>query len=89
VIDDKPELNLKTVVYATDFSLCSKNAVFHPQAVRNHLHVRLVGELTAESCRCWRQLSLPPPTQCAVELNEGECLTLLRVHQVELDRIKV
>jgi nucleotide-binding universal stress UspA family protein len=26
VIGDRPELNLKTVIYATDFSLCSKNA---------------------------------------------------------------
>ena len=26
VIGDKPELNLETVVYATDFSLCSRNA---------------------------------------------------------------
>ena len=88
MIDEKPELNLKTVVYASDLSLCSKNNVFHPQAVRNHLHVRLVGELTAESCRSLAAIKLPP-NQCAVELNEGECLTLLRVHQVELGRIKV
>ena len=26
VIDDRPELNLKTVIYATDFSLSSKDA---------------------------------------------------------------
>jgi nucleotide-binding universal stress UspA family protein len=26
VIGDRPELNLKTVIYATDFSLCSRNA---------------------------------------------------------------
>ena len=29
VIGDRPELNLKSVVYATDFSLCSKNAGFY------------------------------------------------------------
>jgi nucleotide-binding universal stress UspA family protein len=42
VIDDKPELNVKTVVYATDFSPCSKNAGIYAARMAVYFSARLL-----------------------------------------------
>ena len=42
VIADKPELNLKTVVYATDFSLCSKNAGLYAARMAAYFSAQLL-----------------------------------------------
>jgi len=42
VIDDKPELNVKTVVYATDFSPCSKNAGIYAARMVVYFSARLL-----------------------------------------------
>jgi len=45
VIGDRPELNLKSVIYATDFSLCSRNAA------STRAHGRLfLGKTAGDSC---------------------------------------
>jgi nucleotide-binding universal stress UspA family protein len=41
VIGDRPELNLKTVVYATDFSLCCKNAGLYAARLATYFSARL------------------------------------------------
>jgi nucleotide-binding universal stress UspA family protein len=41
VIGDRPELNLKTVVYATDFSLCSKNAGLYAARLAAYFSAKL------------------------------------------------
>ena len=42
VIGDKPELNLETVVYATDFSLSSKNAGFYAAHMAAYFSAKLL-----------------------------------------------
>jgi nucleotide-binding universal stress UspA family protein len=42
VIGDKPELNLKTVVYATDFSPCSKNAGLYAAGLASYFSANLL-----------------------------------------------
>ena len=42
VIGDRPELNLKTVVYATDFSLRSKNAGLYAARMAAHFSAKLL-----------------------------------------------
>jgi nucleotide-binding universal stress UspA family protein len=42
VIGDRPELNLKTVVYATDFSLCSKNAGLYAARIAAYFSAKLL-----------------------------------------------
>jgi nucleotide-binding universal stress UspA family protein len=42
VIGDKPELNLKTVVYATDFSPCSKNAGLYAARMAAYFSAKLL-----------------------------------------------
>jgi nucleotide-binding universal stress UspA family protein len=42
VIGDRPELNLKTVVYATDFSLRSKNAGLYAARMASYFSVKLL-----------------------------------------------
>ncbi len=42
VTDDKPIPNLKTVVYATDFSPCSKNAGFYAARIAAYFSVKLL-----------------------------------------------
>jgi len=41
VIGDRPELNLKTVIYATDFSPCSKNAGLYAARMAAYFSARL------------------------------------------------
>ena len=41
-IGDEPELNLETVVYAADFSLCSKNAGFYAARMATYFSARLL-----------------------------------------------
>jgi nucleotide-binding universal stress UspA family protein len=42
VIGDRPELNLKTVIYATDFSLCSRNAGLYAARMAAHFSAKLL-----------------------------------------------
>jgi nucleotide-binding universal stress UspA family protein len=42
VIGDKPELNLKTVIYATDFSLCSQNAGLYAARIATYFSATLL-----------------------------------------------
>jgi nucleotide-binding universal stress UspA family protein len=42
VIGDRPELNLKTVVYATDFSPCSKNAGLYAARIAAYFSAKLL-----------------------------------------------
>jgi len=42
VIDDRPELNLKTVIYATDFSLSSKNAGLYAARMAAYFSAKLL-----------------------------------------------
>ena len=42
VIGDRPELNLKTVVYATDFSLCSRNAGLYAARMAAYFSAKLL-----------------------------------------------
>ena len=42
VIGDRPELNLKTVIYATDFSLCSKNAGLYAARIAAYFKAKLL-----------------------------------------------
>jgi nucleotide-binding universal stress UspA family protein len=42
VIGDRPELNLKTVIYATDFSLCSKNAGLYAARMAAYFSAKLL-----------------------------------------------
>jgi nucleotide-binding universal stress UspA family protein len=42
VIDDGPDLNLKTVIYATDFSVCSQNAGLYAAFLAKHFSARLL-----------------------------------------------
>jgi len=42
VIGDKPELNLKTIVYATDFTLCSKNAGLYAARMATYFSAKLL-----------------------------------------------
>lgn len=42
VIGDRPELNLKTVIYATDFSLCSKNAGLYAARLAAYFSAKLL-----------------------------------------------
>jgi len=42
VIGDKPELNLETVIYATDFSLCSKKAGFYAARLAAYFSAKLL-----------------------------------------------
>ena len=42
VIGDKPELNLKTVVYATDLSPCSKNAGLYAARMATYFSAELL-----------------------------------------------
>ena len=41
-INDKPVLNLKTVVYATDFSLCSQNAGLYAARMAAYFSAKLL-----------------------------------------------
>jgi nucleotide-binding universal stress UspA family protein len=41
VIGDKPEMNLKTVIYATDFSLCSQNAGDYASRIADYFSASL------------------------------------------------
>jgi nucleotide-binding universal stress UspA family protein len=42
VIGDRPELNLKTVIYATDFSVCSKNAGLYAARMAAYFSAKLL-----------------------------------------------
>ena len=42
MIGDRPELNLKTVVYATDFSLCSQNAGLYAARIASYFSATLL-----------------------------------------------
>ena len=42
VIGDRPELNLKTIIYATDFSLCSKNAGLYAARMAAYFSAKLL-----------------------------------------------
>ena len=42
MIGDKPELSLKTVVYATDFSLCSQNAGHYAARIASYASATLL-----------------------------------------------
>lgn len=42
VIGDRPDLNLKAIVYATDFSLCSQNAGLYAAALARYFSVELL-----------------------------------------------
>jgi nucleotide-binding universal stress UspA family protein len=42
VIGDKPELNLKSIVYATDFSLCSQNAGLYASRIAAYFSAKLL-----------------------------------------------
>lgn len=42
IIGDKPELNLKTVIYATDFSLCSQNAGLYAARLAAYFSATLI-----------------------------------------------
>jgi nucleotide-binding universal stress UspA family protein len=42
LIGDRPELNLKAVVYATDFSLCSQNAGLYAARIASYLSATLL-----------------------------------------------
>ena len=42
VIGDRPELNLKTVIYATDFSPCSRNAGLYAARMAAYFSAKLV-----------------------------------------------
>jgi len=42
VIGDRPDLNLKTVIYATDFSFCSQNAGFYAARMAAHFSAKLL-----------------------------------------------
>ena len=42
VIGDRPELNLKTVIYATDFSLCSRNAGLYAARMAAYFSAKLL-----------------------------------------------
>jgi nucleotide-binding universal stress UspA family protein len=42
VIGDRPELNLKTVIYATDFSLCSQNAGLYAARLAAYFSAKLL-----------------------------------------------
>ena len=42
VTGDRPELNLKTVIYATDFSLCSKNAGLYAACMAAYFSAKLL-----------------------------------------------
>ena len=39
---DRPDLDLKTVVYATDFSFCSQNAGFYAARIAAHCSAKLL-----------------------------------------------
>jgi len=41
-IGDRPELNLKTIVYATDFSLCSENAALYAARIASYFSATLL-----------------------------------------------
>src|ERR1035441_450944 len=40
--NDRPDLNLKTVVYATDFSFCSQNAGFYAARIAAYFSAKLL-----------------------------------------------
>ena len=42
IIGDRPELNLKTVIYATDFSLCSENAGLYAARIASYFSATLL-----------------------------------------------
>jgi hypothetical protein len=42
VIGDRPELNLKTVIYATDFSPCSRNAGLYAARMAAYFSAKLL-----------------------------------------------
>ena len=42
MIGDRPEMNLKTVVYATDFSLCSQNAGLYAARIASYFSATLL-----------------------------------------------
>jgi nucleotide-binding universal stress UspA family protein len=42
VIGDKPELNLKSIVYATDFSLCAQNAGLYASRIATYFSAKLL-----------------------------------------------
>jgi nucleotide-binding universal stress UspA family protein len=42
VIGDKPDLNLKTVIFATDFSLCSQNAGLYAARIASYFSAKLL-----------------------------------------------
>lgn len=42
VIGDKPELNMKTIIYATDFSLCAQNAGLYAARIAAYFSAKLL-----------------------------------------------
>lgn len=42
VIGNKPELNLNSIVYATDFSLCSQNAGLYAAQLAKYFSAKLL-----------------------------------------------
>jgi hypothetical protein len=59
-INDKPVLDLKTVVYATDFSLCSQNAGLYAARIAAYFSAKL---LVAHAFRL---------SQAALEVEAGD-----------------
>ena len=42
MIGDRPEMNVKTVVYATDFSICSQNAGLYAARIASYFSATLL-----------------------------------------------
>lgn len=75
LVGDRPEINLQTIVYATDFSPCSENAGLYAKLLAKALQAKLIVAHAFLLSRAAKEVELSDDQQSRQRMDLEACLT--------------